>query len=114
MGSLLGWLRLGWLEVPYIALTYLKIPLDNLVSRYFKLFKVIQATLASEALSEKNSSDRAAFDSSHGRRHLRTTLAGDTQPESRRNSGVHKGGFSKGGFSNNDIIITHKLLNPLY
>ena len=29
-------------------------------------------------------------------------------------SGVHKGGFSKGGFSNTNIRITHKLLTPLY
>ena len=29
-----------------------------------------------------------------------------------RLSGVHKGGFSKGGFSNDTIMITHKLLNP--
>ena len=28
-------------------------------------------------------------------------------------SGVHKEGFSKGGFSNHDIIITYKLLDPL-
>ena len=26
--------------------------------------------------------------------------------------GSSQRGFSKGGFSNNDIIITHKLLNP--
>ena len=29
-------------------------------------------------------------------------------------SGVHKGGFSKGGFGNDTITITHKLLSPLY
>ena len=29
-------------------------------------------------------------------------------------NGSSQRGFSKGGFSNNIIIITHKLLNPLY
>ena len=34
----------------------------------------------------------------------------------RKVSGVRKGGFSKGGFSDNndDVIVTHRLLNPLY
>ena len=29
-----------------------------------------------------------------------------------RASGVHKGGFTKGWFSYNNIIVRHKLLNP--
>ena len=44
---------------------------------------------------------------------------GKTSPKSSEPAGVHKGGLSKGGFSNNNNndkkkkkIITHKLLNP--
>ena len=45
---------------------------------------------------------------------LRELIAPAPPVAERALSGVHKGGFSKGGFSSNNVIITHKLLNPLY
>ena len=36
------------------------------------------------------------------------------RPADTQMSGVHKGGFSKGGFINTNMIITYNLLNPLY
>ena len=39
-------------------------------------------------------------------------MAGGDELFVHEESGVHKGGFSKGSFSNNAMITTHELLNP--